>query len=237
MITIHKTDDKCTVYQNERKIGGLTLYNNPHHIKNCYVKLDMDCLDTDISAELFDKLIQIVHRPLQVMTSSANTSLTRFLTAGGFLCRRKCYEIEAGAKDYIGGNTHMRPEYCTPGEPDYRQSCRIMFDYYVCTHEAINPWTADYSSFCKNMPCEVVYAKQHGNIAALAFVEDNEISYVCGTDRHFFTEFAKCLAATMLAKHETLCFESDDCDWAAMTLKSLFINQDEISFDTYVLER
>ena len=28
----------CTVYQNERKIGGLTLYNNPHHIKNCYVR-------------------------------------------------------------------------------------------------------------------------------------------------------------------------------------------------------
>lgn len=41
----------------------------------------------------------------------------------------------------------------------------------------------------------------------------------------------------MFGKYESIIFEADDCDGLAMELKSMFINQDEESFDTYIRQR
>ena len=39
MLTLQRTDDTYIVYQNECRIGSLRLYDNPHHMCNCDVKL------------------------------------------------------------------------------------------------------------------------------------------------------------------------------------------------------
>lgn len=234
MLTLQRTDDTYKVYQNECHIGSLRLYDNPHHMGNCYVKLEFDEPDNEISAELFARLREIAGRPLQVMVDSDNAELIAFLLSGGFGCRRKCYEVEAGMEDYIGGQSNTPLEPCRIGEPDYEQACRMFFEHYTETHKAVNPWTADYETFCGELPEEVVCYKQGGEIVSLAFVEENEIAYVCGADEECFAKFARSLVYAMLEKYETICFESDDCDWAAMLLKSLFKNQEETSYDTYV---
>ena len=236
MLTLQRTDDTYIVYQNERRIGSLQLYDNPHHMRNCYVKLKLDDMNTQISAELFKELRRVTDRPLQVMADSDDTALIVFLLAGGFTCRRKCYEVEAGIDDYIGGRDIVPLERCRIGELDYKQACRMLFEHYTETHKAVNPWTADYETFCGDLPEDAICSKQDGEIVCLAFVEESEIAYVCGADEKCFAEFARSLVCAMLNKYETLCFESDDCDRAAMLLKSLFENQEETSYDTYVYD-
>ena len=95
MLTLQRMDDTYIVYQNERRIGSLRLYDNPHHMGNCYVKLEFDEPDNEISAELFQELRKIAGRPLQFMVDSDDAELIAFLLSGGFVCRRKCYEVEA----------------------------------------------------------------------------------------------------------------------------------------------
>ena len=236
MLTLQRTDDTYIAYQNDCRIGSLRLYDNPHHMRNCYVKLELDELNTEISAELFQELRKIAGRPLQFIVDSDDAELIAFLLSGGFVCRRKCYEVEADIEDYIGGQANVPLEPCQVGEPDYEAACRMLFEHYKETHKAVNPWTADYETFCSELPEEVVCYKQGDEIVSLAFVEENEIAYVCGADEECFAKFARSLVCAMLEKYETICFESDDCDWAAMLLKSLFKNQEETSYDTYVYD-
>lgn len=235
MLRLQKIGDKYQIYYEDHCVGAVQLYDNPCHLRNCYLKLDMKCLDKSIGAELFKQLKDIANRPLQVMVDSTDEATIAFLTAGGFVCKRRCYEVDAGADAYIGGKANVQLFYTYVGDAAYAQCCRMMFDYYVQTHRDVNPWTADYETFCQSMPTDAVFAKQDCEIAALAFVEGNEIAYVCGVDRKSFTDFARCLVTAMFEHHEAICFECDDCDWAAMTLKSMFGNQDETSFDTYIL--
>lgn len=235
MITLQKQDDRYCAYYGEQYIGTIKLYNNPNHMCNCYLKLDMKCLDAAIGTGLFKEIKAIADRPLQVMVDSTDEATIAFLTAGGFVGKRRCYEVDASADEYIGGNANMQLFYTYASDMEYEQCCSMLFDYYVETHKAVNPWTADYETFRYSMPTDVVFAKQDGEIIALAFVEGNEIAYVCGIDKRIFEDFARCLVGAMFKRYETICFECDDCDWAAMTLKSMFIDQDETSFDTYIL--
>lgn len=236
MITIRKQDDKYGVYHGENQLGVVALYRNINHNTNCYVKLDIKDIDNNLSAELFGNLTEIAGCPLQAMVDSDNAALVEFFLAGGFVCRRKCYEVEACADDYIGGFSDMQLCRCSIGTPDYDHCCHLMYCYYTDIHKAINPLTAGYESFCAALPGAVIYAKCEGKIASLAFVECNEIAYVCGTDKEQFSRFSRALASSMLAEYKNIFFECDDCDWAAMMLKSLFINQYDASFDTYIKE-
>lgn len=235
-LLLQRRDNDYAVYHAKRHIGTIQLYDNPCHMKNSYVKLKMESLDTNISGELFGKLRELAGRPLQAMASADDGALTAFLLAGGFQCRRKCYETEAGREDYIGGQTDVELAHSRAGEPNYERACRMMFDRYTATHMAVNPWTAGYEAFCAEMPVDVIYAGADGGIESLAFIEDNEIAYVCGTDKGHFERFARSLVEVMLERHERICFESDDGDWAAMLLRAMFKNQDEASFDTYVYD-
>ena len=229
-------DGTYKVFQDDQCIGTLQLYDNPCHMKNCYVKPELEQLDARISAELFRELSQIAGRPLQVMVASEDTLLAAFLIAGGFQCKRKCYEVNARLEDYAGGSSDLPLMCCRVGEADYEAACQMMFHHYTATHEAVNPRTADYAAFCEKLPAMAVYEKAEDRIVSLAFVADDEIACVCSTDERHFSQFARSLASAMLAEYESIFFESDDCDWAGMMLRSLFVNQDETSFDTYVLE-
>lgn len=232
MVTIQERDNKYFIYQYGKNIGTAEFYDNPYHMANRYVKLNMQRFDTNTSAGLFSRLKKLAGRPLQVMVDSENTALTKFLLAGGFVCKRKCYEVKANSTDYIGGYSDTC--YCSADDLTYKRCCHIMYDYYTDMHKAINPWTADYTTFCAMLPSTAIYAKVNGNIFGLAFIEDNEIAYVCGTDKHYFPQFARSLASSMLAKHGNIFFECDDCDWAAMMLRALFANKNDQSFDTYI---
>ena len=144
--------------------------------------------------------------------------------------------MEAGISDYIGSTKDTMPCRTVAGDPEYEQACRQMFEYYVATHKTINPWTSDYEIFRKELPETALYAERSSEITACAFVEDNEVAYIGGKDNGHFKEFAQCLVTFILSQYETVCFESDDCDWAAMTLRSMFQNLDESSYDTYVCD-
>lgn len=236
-MTITQTsENEYSIFHNGKSIGTVTLSQNPYHKTNCYVTLDLNCFDPELSKELFAKLKEIADCPLQVMAESDDVVLMEFLIAGGFICKRKCYEMEIGISDYIGSIKNTPLCRTIAGEPEYEQACRQMFEHYVATHETINPWTSDYETFCKELPETVLYAESVSEITACAFVEDNEVAYICGKDIGHFKEFAQCMVTFMLSQYETVCFESDDCDWAAMTLRSLFQNLDESSYDTYVYD-
>ncbi|MGM9639980.1 MAG: hypothetical protein ACI3V3_01275 [Faecousia sp.] len=236
MIQLKQEDGRYAIYGDEQRIGIVELYDNPCHMKNCYVKLKLERLEPAISAGLFRKIHEIAKRPLQIMVRSDNGALTEFLVAGGFERRRRCYEVEARTDDYIGGSSDVPLVHSRAGEPDYERCCRMMLDYYVETHRAVNPWTSDFEAFRRSMPVHVVFTKADDKIVSLAFIEENEIAYVCGTDKRHFANFARSLVTWVFEQYETCFFESDDCDWAAMQLRSTFNNLDETSLDTYVYE-
>lgn len=233
---LERENSRYTVYVDDQCIGWAELYDNPYHMRNCYVKLELELerLDPEISGELFEKLRKLAGRPLQVMVSSERTELTAFLLAGGFVCRRKCYEVEACEEDYVGNRATTTLLHAHVGEPDYDLCCQLMFDSYVETHKAINPWTADYEAFCHCLPADVIYEKAAGQIINLAFTENNEIAYVCSSHKQSFSAFISSLIPWLFQKYKRVCLESDDCDWAAMELKAMFINQDGTSYDTYL---
>lgn len=236
MITLMSNENTVSVCVDEIYIGTICLSENPNHKQNCYIELKLEYYDTSISAELFEKLSQIIRRPLQAMVSSCDTQIISFLAAGGFVCKRKCYEVEVTKETYVEVEPQISLGRVNAGQREYDLCSKTMYEYYIETHERINPWTSDYANFCKHLPAEVICMKRDGKIVAHAFVEDNEIAYVSGTDAQLFAEFARALVAEMLSKYETVYFESDDCDWATMQLRSLFKNLDETSFDTYVYD-
>lgn len=87
------------------------------------------------------------------------------------------------------------------------------------------------------MPAEAIFAEKKSAITSLAFIDKNEIAYVCGNDKSHFQSFACNLIAKIFEKHGEVVFESDNCDWAATSLRKLFKNQSEASVDTYVYTR
>lgn len=184
---------------------------------------------------IFDILIEKIKKPLQVMISSEEINTISFLKEAGFLCKRKCYEVEAKIQDYIGRKIDI-PLFCSnAGESIYEKCCGMMLNRYISTHNAISPWTGTEEEFYRNLPDKVFYDSTDGTVKNFAFIEAGEIAYVYGTDSADFLAFAESLLTTMFKVHETITFEADDCDEYAMILKSLFINQSCESFDTYIL--
>lgn len=233
MVTLFPSGDIVSVSVDEAPIGSIRLYDNPCHARNCYVKLNLDPLDTAVSKELFAQLSKIVQRPLQAMVDSDDAETVDFLTAGGFVCKRKCYEVEARKEDWLGAPAYAPLLFAQNGENVYDCCCQMMYAHYIESHRAVSPWTAELSDFCKALPGQAVY-QTDGRIINLAFVESGEIAYLYSADRSRFSAFAASLVHWLFSNHDTICFESDDCDWAAMELRSMFANQDENSFDTYI---
>lgn len=236
MITLTSNKDTVSAYADETFIGTIRLSENPYHKQNCYIELNLEYYDNAISAELFKKLAQMIQRPLQVMVNSDNPQITSFLTAGGFVLKRKCYEVEATKEDWIG--TSVPAPLCSAHEGNevYDLCCKLMYERYTDTHKDINPWTAGLSDFRNQLPSDVCYEADGDAIVNLAFVEENEIAYVYSADSARFSGFAVALVDNLFAEHGTVSFECDDCDWVAMRLREMFTNQEETSFDTYVFD-
>ena len=174
-------------------------------------------------------------KPLQIMISSEEKDVISFIQKAGFNCKRKCYEVDASVQDYIGKKTKETMSFAIDGDTLYDRCCEIMFDRYIVTHKGINPWTGTKEEFFTLLPKTVFYEMDNETIRNLAFVEDNEIAYVYGEDKNKFVSFMHKLIIEMFEQNETIVFEADDCDEYAMELETLFDNQSEESFDTYIL--
>lgn len=70
----------------------------------------------------------------------------------------------------------------------------------------------------------------------LAFVEEEEIAYVWGAEPAALREFLQRLVCRLFRQYDALCFECDDCDWAAICLKSLFRDRNASCVDTCVFD-
>lgn len=218
-------------------LGSVRLSDNPCHKQNRYIKLNLTDADPTVSAELFEQLHRMEQRPLQAMVDSTDRQTADFLTAGGFVCKRKCYEVEARKTDWLGTAPPTMLLFTHKGTAEYETCCRMLYDHYVQTHSSINPWTAGYLFFLEALPGEVLYDTADGEIVNFAFVEDNEIAYLYSSTPSLLPAFAAALTEEIFSAHETVCFESDDCDPIAMKLRSMFANQSERSFDTYIYDR
>ena len=238
MVTLEKHKNHFIIYRDQHPIGSVASYHNPYHMGNCYLKLDLSCYPEEISREIFSQITQEVNSPLQVMIPSRELEQIAFLQAGGFSCKRKCYEAETVMSDLTipSKESEVLLCQCVRGSKEYAQCCKLIYDSYIQNHVAINPWSAGFDIFCEKLPDHVLYAEQNGKISELAFVEGKEIAYVYGNKSDRFHSFATSLVFQLFKQYETICFESDNCDWASMALRALFANQSEESYDTYVLE-
>lgn len=219
-----------------RSIGTVELYDNAFHQAHQYLRLRLAGSDPAWAELLFSRLQAAVGKPLQVMVSSCDAPQTAFLTAGGFVRRRRCYELEVTAADFCPPQDAVPLEIAVQGQPEYGECCRLLYDQYRKNHAAVNPLTASFSDFCAQLPEQVVYEKTGGQVCQAAFVEENEIAYLASADLEDVLPFAGAVASRLFAQYGTVFFECDDCDPAAMALMGLFRVEVQESYDTYVRE-
>ena len=234
-VTITKTDGGYEVFAGDGSMGCVSVSRNSFHGQNAYLKLKLRKLDPEIAKNLFALLRAELDCPLQVMISSEERELAEFLRAGGFSLRRRCYEVEGSASDLReapAGRTSLRE--AGEGDPAYGLCCRLLCNYYRETHKEVSPMTASEAEFCAELPGRVVYTAEGECITHAAFVEGCEIAYLCTACPEEFSEFGESLLARLLRVKESLFFECDDCDPAAMALRAMFRDPGAESFDTYI---
>ena len=231
MISILQSGECFEMLKNDILIGKISISENSFHSRNIYLDLDFDFLLSDEKdcSELFTKLFSILKRPMQVMIYSDREDVCNMLINGGFEVKRRCFEAEVKSEDYIGKFIESDLSDAKNGEEIYLNFANKYYEHYLKLHQPINPFSAGYVSFCSKLP-EMIYYDDSGNFA---FVEENEIAYVYG-ENVTFIPFAEKLISKLFRKYKTISFESDDNDNAAMLLKSLFKEQKNPSYDTYV---
>ncbi|HFI0567518.1 TPA: GNAT family acetyltransferase [Streptococcus suis] len=215
-----------------RPLGKIHNYQNPYHQTNIYLRLDLVDFDCTIAEQLFQSLqTSLGEKPLQVMLSSAEQEKIHFLTAAGFVCKRKCYEFEVSKQDYLSQTGTTNPNIAHKSTSPYQIACQQIFDHYQTVHQDINPWTASQEDFEKDLP-DLVYTESEN----WAFVENIEIAYVCGKDEQSFDSFIQAVIGSLFEQYEQISFEADDCDPIAMRLADHFRFPNKPSWDTYLLE-
>lgn len=234
-ITIKNTNENTfSVFRKSESIGTVELYENRFHAQHGYLRLRLTEYDGGIAAELFDLLSKEVGKPLQVMLPSDDTELTSFLKDGGFALKRRCFEVTAGREDLIETAPPMPSlAVCSRGDALYSECCALMYSYYKTTHEAISPLTAPPETFYSRLPDMALFIRLDGKIVHTVFTEENEIAFIASASAKELRPFCYAVVQRLFCGYERISFECDDCDAAAMTLRSLF-RHNEASFDTYV---
>ncbi|HGA1494028.1 TPA: GNAT family acetyltransferase [Streptococcus suis] len=215
-----------------RPVGSIHTYSNPYHQANTYLRLDLVDFDCTIAKQLLQSLqTSLGGKPLQVMLSSAEQERIHFLTAAGFVCKRKCYEFEVTKQDYLSQTGTTNLNIVRKGTALYQRASQQVFNHYQTVHQDINPWTASQESFEKDLP-DLVYTDSEN----WAFIENNEIAYVCGKDEQSFDSFIQAVIYQLFEQYEQINFEADNCDPIAMRLADHFRFPNKPSWDTYLLE-
>jgi len=213
----------------------MEIYNNSFHSGHLYIKIDDDEAGK-VQVSQFEKLFNEQRKPLQTAVLSNDCKLIKLLKDSGFILKRKCYETDVSASDLKfppANHPHQLIE-TRKGTDDYAICAEMMYEYYSDTHFAVNPLTASRSEFYDILPANAIYSMTGNIIDSAAFIEDNEIAYLCSCNKIGFSEFAQSLLIYMFGKFDRIFFEADDTDWAATELRNMFSIENIISRDTYV---
>lgn len=226
------SENSCSVFIGDDCILHAETYRNPYHSKNLYLKIKF------LSEESFDdnpfSLIKEHFKcPLQVMLYS-NEPLARELTAYGFRVRRRCFERKVSKKQLLAKPSEQTLSFCAFGSKEYSGCCDLLFDYYKKAHAKISEFTASFEDFCNQLPKDAAYRAVDGAIVDCAFLEENEIAYTASLEPKDYSAFACSLVYHLFQKHETICFECDDCDAAALRLNELFQGDNAPTYNTYI---
>ncbi len=238
MITIEPRDNRrFEVLDAGSSIGMVSASVNPFHACHAYLDLELTAYDPAWASELFAMLRAELGLPLQAMLDSRETEKIRFVTAGGFQRRRRCFEMVVGEKDLVMPVQENIPIRETKaGEEAYQECCALLYGHYARTHMAISPLTADRPTFDQALPEHALYYAANGAVEHCAFVEESEIAYVGMLGMETFHVFAEALLARMLGRYKSISFEADSTDPAAMELREFFHHADRDSFDTFILD-
>ena len=183
--------------------------------------------------ELFDLFRYIAtaeNSPLQVMLSSLEKEKAEFLAAHGFKKLRMCYEVSVKQSDLkpevicrserTGGTGRTREtgrnertegecvsiKRAIAGEAAYAACGELLYEYYRATHAPISPLTVSLEQFLEDLPIEVFYSGTNGQVSQAAFVEENEIAYVCSRDMDKFTAFAQNVVDKLFKSYQSIFF-------------------------------
>lgn len=232
-------DGKTTyrLFSDMDELGTVETYHNDFHAQNCYLRFCLKSFDREIAGNLISALGQYIGRPMQVMLSSTDQKLADFLKAGGFQRVRRCFKMEVSAEDLSTKCLMAVPfRKYRKGDLAYNTCCKLLHRIYEENHKLINPLTADSEAFCQRIPETVFCRVSDGQVVHFSFIEENEIAYVGSTDQESFLPFIQSVIAELFARYETIFFECDDTDKTAMVLKSLFIAEESVFYDTYIYE-
>ena len=233
-ITKHK--DEYLIEKSGEQLVKVETYRNSYHMSHCYIKFDLENLVAISDPTVFQIIADEEKSPLQVMLSSLETQKITFLASQGFKKVRSCHEMEVKKEDLLkelsSGDSKIFK--ASRGQNDYRECCELQFNYYKETHQAINPLSAIFDDFTKILPAEAYYVRNNDGIQHVAFVADNLIAYVCSKDDSTFDNFALAVVNRLFEDNQSIEFEADNVDWAAMTLKNLFLTNSPETFDTWI---
>lgn len=84
------------------------------------------------------------------------------------------------------------------------------------------------------LPTKAIYEQIENEVIHAAFIEENEIAYVCTKDKDRFLSFMNAAVRQLFTEYESITFECDDCDWAAMKVLDLFDIESVESYNTYI---
>lgn len=238
-VNITKHKEEYVINKDGEQLAKVKTYRNPYHLSNCYVDFDLYSVERIDERNIFKMISEEEKSPLQVMLSSLETQKANFLASQGFIKVRMCHEMEVNKKDLLSGLPSRKSKIfkANRDQSAYNECSNLLFNYYKETHETINPLTATFDTFIKDMTTEVFYAKSNDNIQHVAFIEDNEIAYICSRDEIAFDSFALSVIDELLVANQSIIFEADNVDWAAMRLKNLFQTDSNETFDTWVYKK
>lgn len=238
-MNITKHQNVYHIEENGKILATFKTYRNQHHLRNCYIQFDLND-DVKISdVAIFQTIANEKKSPLQAMIASSEIQKANFLKGQGFKKVRVCHEVEVEKNDLaaIESFQQMTIFKASRGDADYLSCCEMLFKYYKAAHESINPLTSSFEEFIELMPDEVLYTKANDIIQHAAFVESDEIAYVCSIDEKTFECFAFTIVNVLFEMYPSIVFEADNTDWAALTLKNLFNVASTVTFDTWIYAR
>lgn len=238
MITYMKKNNVYYFKNNSHETIEIKIDDNRYHSKHCYLKFDNSHVMVNWQA-IFDLIYRIENKPLQVMLSSHHIEKCRLLEKSGFLKLRSCYEM-AVTKNHLKTTVASRPvqlDYIDVNNDNYLVCCQQLYAYYQQTHEQVNPLTATFEQFIVDLPQQICIEKFNHRIQHIAFIEANEIAYVCTNQIETVNDFLYQLCVQLLYQHEVILFEADDTDVVAMLLKQQFNIEVNETYDTFVYKK
>ena len=233
-VEIQASGEKLELYRDGLHIGSVIVGHNRFHSRYPHLEFRLKTYNNAWASELFTALRVYFRSPLQIGLASEELELINFLTVGGFQLMRRCTEVDAAICDLLPGefdNVSLRSTF--KGDPDYLALSKRFYEYYRRSHEKVSPLTATFSDFFNILPSQIT-ASADG--LHFAYVEENEIAYVCSDAPDSFAPFGHTLAGEMFKRHKQIHFECDDCDNAAMALLRLFKPTEYSCWDTYIYE-